>query len=314
MRNFVKSLAIITILLACLVPLASLAQSPVAITATVTGANSAPYEYGSYQISLVDSNGKAVPSSGTVIPATLSGPLDSTGSLAVSLYPSSAFAPPAGATAVYWKFFICSAPAYPAQASFVWLDTYQQCYSSLVTMTSAGSYSSAVSTGAPAIYYQDNKTGLAYSSGGVANATTINGAVVPASASFLGSNSSSQPVAATGNSLATLVFGTDTGTAQAHVLALSPALTSNAAGTEVFFIPLATNTATAPTLAVNGLAGLPITVCGTSGALAGDLSTTTIADVVSDGTSWQLKNQLQRTVDRWSHHYKQEPGRLFPER
>jgi hypothetical protein len=141
------------------------------------------------------------------------------------------------------------------------------------------------------LYYQDNKTGLAYSSGGGgANATTINGAVVPTSASFLGSNISSQPVVATGNSLATLRFGTDTGTAQAHVIALSPAITSNASGTEIFFIPLAANTATAPTLAVNGLAALPITVCGTNGALAGDLLTTTIADVVSDGTRWQLKN------------------------
>ena len=43
MRNLVKSLVILTVLLACLVPLASLAQSPVAITAQVTGTNSAPY-------------------------------------------------------------------------------------------------------------------------------------------------------------------------------------------------------------------------------------------------------------------------------
>jgi hypothetical protein len=95
---------------------------------------------------------------------------------------------------------------------------------------------------------------------------------------------------ATGNTLAGLKLGTDTGTAQAHVVALSPAITSNQAGTEVYFIPAAANTATAPTLAVNGLTAMTITVCGTSAAAVGDLATSTIADVVSDGTYWQLQN------------------------
>jgi hypothetical protein len=148
---------------------------PVAVTATAIGANSAPYEYGSYQISLVDSSGAAIQSSGTVIPPSFSGSLSSTGSLAVSIYPNSAFAPPPGTTATYWKFAICSAPAYPAPASLTWLDTYQQCYSSLVTVSAAGDYSTAVSAGAPALYYQDNKTGVAYFGSGGSGASSLSG-------------------------------------------------------------------------------------------------------------------------------------------
>lgn len=135
---------------------------PVAVTATVTGTNSAPYEYGSYQISLVDSSGVVAQSSGPVIPPFFSGSLSPTGSLAVSLYPNSAFAPPAGTTGTFWKFAVCSAPAYPSLASLTWLDTYQRCYASLVAIVAAGDYSTAVSSGAPALYYQDNQTGAAY--------------------------------------------------------------------------------------------------------------------------------------------------------
>ena len=79
------------------------------------------------------------------------------------------------------------------------------------------------------------------------------------------------------------------GTAQAQTLTLTPPITSQAAGTQVVYLPSVANTATGPTLAVNGLTALPITACGTSGLLAGDLSTTTIALLVSDGTNWQLK-------------------------
>ena len=149
----------------------AVAQSSVAVTATVTGANSAPYEYGSYWVSLVDSNGVVVQSSGTITPQVLSGSLSSTGAFAVSLYPNSTFAPSSGTTGTFWKFVICSAAVYPAGASFAWLGTYQQCYSSLVTVVSSGDYSAAVSAGAPAVYYQDNKTGVAYfsSSSGTTN-------------------------------------------------------------------------------------------------------------------------------------------------
>jgi hypothetical protein len=85
-------------------------------------------------------------------------------------------------------------------------------------------------------------------------------------------------------------YATGGGTAQAQTLTLTPPISSNAAGTVVVYLPSVANTATAPTLAVSGLAAQTVTVCGTAAMLAGDLTTTTIAHLVSDGTRWQLEN------------------------
>jgi hypothetical protein len=168
MRNLVKSLVILTVLLACLVPLASLAQSPVAITAQVTGTNSAPYAYGSYQIQLVDSSGNAIVS-GTIYGVNYSatqytGFLSSTGTLAVSLIPNSYFTSPVGTTATYWKFSVCSyynATGYSSTIA-AYVDGAQTCYSSTVTVAAAGNYSAQISSGAPAIYAQNLTTGVSY--------------------------------------------------------------------------------------------------------------------------------------------------------
>lgn len=133
---------------------AILAQSRVAVTATVTGANSAPFSYGTYQVQLVDSNNSII---SNIVPTQtqFSGALTSTGSLALSIYPNSAFLPPAGSTGTQWRFTICSAPTTaPTQPS--------QCYASLVTINASGDYSSAVSTGAPAIYWQNLASGSSY--------------------------------------------------------------------------------------------------------------------------------------------------------
>jgi hypothetical protein len=146
------------------------AQTPVAITATVTGANTAPFVYGTYQVQLVDSNNAPLnniwPS-----PTRFSGSFDSYGKLALSLYPNSSYAPPAGTTGTFWQFQLCSAPT----AKISWIDAHQQCYSSLVTITAAGDYSSAISTGAPAIYYQDNWYGEIYAAGIDAANITLTG-------------------------------------------------------------------------------------------------------------------------------------------
>lgn len=69
MRNLVriKALAILTTLVGLLLPFTGAAQSPVAITAQVTGSNSAPYTYGTYAVQLVDSNSNAITASNVVI-------------------------------------------------------------------------------------------------------------------------------------------------------------------------------------------------------------------------------------------------------
>ena len=131
---------------------------PVAVTATIIGSNGAPYAYGSYQIQLVDSNGNTVVSRDGVTMPVFTGVLTSAGSLAASLYPNNTITLASGTTATFWKFSVRSAPSNSPQ----YLFSYQQSYSALVTITAAGDYSVAASVGAPALYYQDEKTGNAY--------------------------------------------------------------------------------------------------------------------------------------------------------
>jgi hypothetical protein len=188
-----KSSYLIALLLLFLLSLtgAGQAQSPVAITATVTGVNLAPYSYGSYQVQLTDQSGN--PLTNTVPSQNqFSGQLSSTGTLALSLYPNSSFLLPAGVTSTQWRFTICSAASYAGTSttfpiSFPWLDIYQQCYTSLITVTSAGSYSSQISTGAPALYYQNNLTGTVYSGTSVVNGAVGGGSVAFSAGAAAGS-------------------------------------------------------------------------------------------------------------------------------
>ena len=181
----IRALSLFTILILLLAPLAGLAQSQVAVTATVTSAsNSAPFIYGTYTIQLVDSAGNPLQSvqvgSGTTSLTRFTGSLDSTGSLAVSLYPNSALYAPGtpNPAATQWRFTPCSAG--PTTQPF--LSTGNPvCYSSAVTIGGAGSYSTQVSAGSPAIYYVNYLTGTAYISTGssytlpIAQPTTLGG-------------------------------------------------------------------------------------------------------------------------------------------
>lgn len=82
-----------------------------------------------------------------------------------------------------------------------------------------------------------------------------------------------------------------TGTAQAQVANPTPSVASLAAGLEIAFLPVAANTAAAPTLNVSGLGAKTITKLGSSTSLAAnDLTTNAIAVVIYDGTEWQLIN------------------------
>jgi hypothetical protein len=80
------------------------------------------------------------------------------------------------------------------------------------------------------------------------------------------------------------------GTHDAQTATLVPAVPALATGLVVNFLPVASNTGTTPTLAVNGLAAKTITKCGQSALVAGDLSTTAIASVFYDGTDFELLN------------------------
>jgi len=167
------------ILVAMVLPLCAAAQTPVAVTATVTGANGAPYAYGTWQAQLVNSSG--VPLNNAFIGPTQflqtlqNGTLSSTGSLSVNLYANSAFYP----TGTQWAFNICSQNTSASPTSFGYIDVYQQCYQSLVTITTAGSYSTQISTGAPAIYPDNYQTGSIY-----ANTVYLNGGVGAGAVAF----------------------------------------------------------------------------------------------------------------------------------
>lgn len=92
------------------------------------------------------------------------------------------------------------------------------------------------------------------------------------------------------------------GTAQAQTATLVPAVVYMTAGLTVRWLPTAANTAAAPTLAVNGLAATTITKCGSAALIANDLTTTAVAEVIYDGTRFQLLNpQASGCVPRiWS--------------
>lgn len=79
------------------------------------------------------------------------------------------------------------------------------------------------------------------------------------------------------------------GSANAQTVTLSPAITALTNGLQVCWLPIAANTTTTPTLAVNGLTAKTLTKTG--GALAAsDLLTTWIACARYDGTNFELGN------------------------
>jgi hypothetical protein len=128
--------------------------------------------------------------------------------------------------------------------------------------------------------------------GACASATQVNGASVPASASVLSSNSSSQITAATSHneSLPANCVQSNTSTT-AYTCTTAPTFTP-ASGDHIQFEALYANTASS-TLAVNGAAAATIKKWGGSGTLiANDLLTSHWISATFDGTYWQLEGQL----------------------
>ena len=84
---------------------------------------------------------------------------------------------------------------------------------------------------------------------------------------------------------------TDTGTANAYVIALSPAITAYAAGQAITFKAGAAST-TASTLNVNGLGTKALKKKNDQDIAAGDIEASQIITAVYDGTSFQVTSQL----------------------
>jgi len=87
---------------------------------------------------------------------------------------------------------------------------------------------------------------------------------------------------------------TDTGTANAYVIALSPAITAYAAGQRITFKAAAAST-TASTLNVNTLGTKAIKKQNDQDIASGDIESGSIVTVVYDGTSFQMTSQLAST-------------------
>lgn len=83
----------------------------------------------------------------------------------------------------------------------------------------------------------------------------------------------------------------DTGTANAHAIALSPAITAYAAGQAITFKSASTST-TASTLNVNGLGTKALKKKNDQAIAAGDIESGSIVTAVYDGTNFQVTSQL----------------------
>ena len=87
-----------------------------------------------------------------------------------------------------------------------------------------------------------------------------------------------------------IAFGTGGGIAQAQTVTTTPNITTLVTGTFVTWLPVAANTAAAPTLAVGTTAATAVTKHGTVALLPGDLLSTIWAIAEYDGTEWVLQN------------------------
>ena len=102
----------------------------------------------------------------------------------------------------------------------------------------------------------------------------------------------SAPQTGSGSSGSGIPYGTGGGTAQAQTVTTTPNITALTTGTYVTWLPVAANTAAAPTLAAGTTSATAITKCGTVALVAGDLLSTVWAVAQYDGTEWVLQNPV----------------------
>lgn len=133
------------------------------------------------------------------------------------------------------------------------------------------------------------------SSSGTLAITKINSASVPAAGSLttksiLAASGASSDTYQSFSDLSTTDYIAGGGSAQAQTATLAPAASALTTGLRIAWLPVASNTSGAPTLAVNGLTATAITKCGTTAVIAGDILINVVADALYDGTQFELLN------------------------
>lgn len=119
-------------------------------------------------------------------------------------------------------------------------------------------------------------------------ATGSTGAVLSVTPDALVNSTNNQYVSSVINT--GIPYSVATGTSTAYTAALATGISSLAAGTHLSFLAPVSN-GTGVTLNVNGLGAKSITKSGTTALKAGDISTGQVAEVVYDGTRFQLTTQ-----------------------
>jgi len=110
---------------------------------------------------------------------------------------------------------------------------------------------------------------------------------------YLGNNTSGSataaPVSIGSSDVSPNWYATDSGTANAYVVAPTPAVTALTIGTTVFFVTSNANTG-ASTIAVSGLTTKALDKKGATALVAGDILANAVYQATYDGTEWQLIN------------------------
>ena len=91
-------------------------------------------------------------------------------------------------------------------------------------------------------------------------------------------------------------INTDSGTATAYAIAPTPAYATLVTGAYFAFKPAHSNSGADPTLAVGSTAAKTVKKNGSVALVAGDIVTGVIAEVVYDGTNWQLLNPQVNSI------------------
>lgn len=94
----------------------------------------------------------------------------------------------------------------------------------------------------------------------------------------------------TGLAANNLGYAAGGGSANAQTVTLVPAVGSLTNGLKVCWKPIAANSTTTPTLAVNGLTAKTIVKVGGAALVSNDLTTTAVACAIYDGTNFELQN------------------------
>lgn len=182
--------------------------------------------------------------------------------------------------------------AVPVSKAFLGSNGSGQLTDASATVISAGQLPSTV------VVASSPSAGVAHFAGSTQTVTSS-----PVLAGDFGTQAAHSWLGVSGSSTTTPAFGligsADTsvnwyaaagGSANAQTVTLSPAVPALVNGLEVSFLPVAANTTTTPTLAVNGLTATTITKCGHTALVAGDLALVSYAQVIYDGTDFVLLN------------------------